>query len=32
VFKFDPPAGAKKINVAEIKSKDEAHKDGDKKP
>ena len=30
VFKFDPPAGAKEITVAEIKSKDEAHKNGGK--
>lgn len=30
VFKFDPPAGAKEINVAELKIQDEARKDGGK--
>ena len=30
LFKFEPPAGAREINVAEIKSKDDAHKDGGK--
>jgi len=30
LFKFAPPDGAKEINVAEIKSKDEAHKNGGK--
>ena len=30
LFKFAPPAGAREINVAEIKSKDETHKDGGK--
>lgn len=31
-FKFDPPAGAKKISVAEVKGKDETPKTGAKQP
>jgi hypothetical protein len=30
LFKFEPPAGSTKITVAEIKGKDESHKDGGK--
>lgn len=31
LFKFDPPAGAREITVAEVKDKNEAHQNGDKK-